>query len=99
MELSAACSRPSDVEVIADAAPEIAEACRLLKQLSPEGLARLEKPPRVGDEKGFKRLLDREPEGEAERPHTLEGRFRAPFAVPAERGEVTMEGRFRLRRQ
>ena len=53
---------PSEVEVINDADLEIADAYRLIKKLTPEGLARLKKLPWVGDEKTFKRLLDVEPE-------------------------------------
>jgi DNA adenine methylase len=60
---------PSDVEVINDADLEIADAYRLIKKLTPEGLARLKKLPWVGDEKTFKRLLDVEPEDDVERLH------------------------------
>jgi site-specific DNA-adenine methylase len=60
---------PSEVEVINDADPEIAEAYRLLKKLTPEGLDRLKKLPWVGDEKTFKGLLDAEPEDDVERLH------------------------------
>lgn len=60
---------PSDVEVINDADLEIADAYRLIKKLSPEGLAKLKKLPWVGDEKTFKRLLDVEPEDDVERLH------------------------------
>ena len=60
---------PSQVEVINDADPEIAEAYRLLKKLTPADLARLKKLPWVGDEKTFKGLLDVEPEDDVERLH------------------------------
>ena len=60
---------PSDVEVINDADLEIADAYRLIKKLTQEGLARLKKLPWVGDEKTFKRLLDVEPEDDVERLH------------------------------
>jgi site-specific DNA-adenine methylase len=60
---------PAEVEVINDADLEIADAYRLIKKLSPEGLAKLKKLPWVGDEKTFKRLLDVEPEGDVERLH------------------------------
>jgi site-specific DNA-adenine methylase len=60
---------PSEVEVINDADPEIAEAYRLLKKLTPDGLERLKKLPWVGDEKTFKGLLDAEPEDDVERLH------------------------------
>ena len=60
---------PSDVEVINDADLEIADAYRLIKKLTPEGLAKLKKLPWVGDEKTFKRLLDVEPEDDVERLH------------------------------
>ena len=60
---------PSDVEVINDADLEIADAYRLIKKLSAEGLAKLKKLPWVGDEKTFKRLLDVEPEDDVERLH------------------------------
>ena len=60
---------PSDVEVINDADLEIADAYRLVKKLTPEGLAKLKKLPWVGDEKTFKRLLDVEPEDDVERLH------------------------------
>lgn len=51
---------PSEVEVINDAGPEIAEAYRLVKKPTPEGLERLKKLPWVGDEKTFRGLLDTE---------------------------------------
>ncbi|HLV65648.1 MAG TPA: XkdF-like putative serine protease domain-containing protein [Polyangiaceae bacterium] len=60
---------PSEVEVINDADPEIAEAYRLLKKLTPEGLERLKELPWVGDEKTFKALLDAEPADDVERLH------------------------------
>jgi site-specific DNA-adenine methylase len=60
---------PSEVEVINDADLEIADAYRLIKKLTPEGLAKLKKLPWVGDEKTFKRLLDVEPEDDVERLH------------------------------
>jgi DNA adenine methylase len=60
---------PAEVEVINDADLEIADAYRLIKKLSPEGLAKLKKLPWVGDEKTFKRLLDVEPEDDVERLH------------------------------
>ena len=60
---------PSEVEVINDADLEIADAYRLIKKLTPEGLARLKKLPWGGDEKTFKRLLDVEPEDDVERLH------------------------------
>ncbi|MCK6589712.1 MAG: DNA adenine methylase, partial [Polyangiaceae bacterium] len=45
---------PAEVEVINDADLEIADAYRLLKKLTPEGLSKLKKLPWVGDEKTFK---------------------------------------------
>lgn len=60
---------PSEVEVINDADPEIADAYKLLKKLSPEELRRLKKLPWVGDEKTFKGLLDATPESDVERLH------------------------------
>ena len=60
---------PSEVEVLNDADPEIAEAYRLLKKLTPEDLAKLKKLPWVGDEKTFKRLLNTDTEDDVERLH------------------------------
>ena len=60
---------PSDVEVINDADPEIADAYRLLKKLTTADLERLKKLPWTGDEKTFKGLLDVEPEDDVERLH------------------------------
>ena len=60
---------PSAVEVINDADPEIAEAYRLIKKLTPAELARLRKLPWVGDEKTFKGLLDKRPRDDVARLH------------------------------
>ncbi len=60
---------PAPVEVINDADPEIAEAYKLLKKLTPADLARLKKLPWVGDEKTFKGLLDAKPNSDVERLH------------------------------
>ena len=60
---------PSEVEVLNDADPEIAEAYRLLKKLTPDDVERLKKLPWTGDEKTFKGLLDAEPEDDVERLH------------------------------
>ena len=60
---------PAEVEVLNDADPEIAEAYRLVKGLTPEALDRLRKLPWVGDEKTFKGLIDAEPESDVERLH------------------------------
>jgi site-specific DNA-adenine methylase len=60
---------PAEVEVINDADPEIADAYRLLKKLTPADLERLKKLPWTGDEKTFKGLLDVEPEDDVERLH------------------------------
>ncbi len=60
---------PSDVEVINDADPEIADAYRLLKKLTTADLERLKELPWTGDEKTFKGLLDVEPEDDVERLH------------------------------
>lgn len=60
---------PSEVEVINDADLEIADAYRLIKNLTPEQLTKLKKLPWVGDEKTFKRLIDVEPEDDVERLH------------------------------
>ncbi len=60
---------PAEVEVINDADPEIADAYRLLKKLTPSDLGRLKKLPWVGDEKTFKGLLDAEPEDDVARLH------------------------------
>ena len=61
--------QPSDVEVINDADPEIADAYGLLKKLTTADLERLKKLPWTGDEKTFKGLLDVEPEDDVERLH------------------------------
>jgi len=60
---------PSAVEVINDADPEIAEAYRLVKKLTPVELERLKKLPWTGDEKTFKGLLDEQPSDDVERLH------------------------------
>ncbi len=60
---------PAPVEVINDADPDIANAYKLLKKLTPNDLARLKKLPWVGDEKTFKGLLDAKPSTDVERLH------------------------------
>lgn len=60
---------PSAVEVINDADAEIAKAYRLIKALTPAGLAKLRKLPWVGDEQTFKRLLDTHPKDDVARLH------------------------------
>jgi site-specific DNA-adenine methylase len=60
---------PSEVEVLNDADPEIAEAYRLLKKLTPEQVERLRKMSWVGDEKTFKSLYDAKPKSDLERLH------------------------------
>ncbi|QRK08554.1 DNA adenine methylase [Archangium violaceum] len=84
---------PSRVEVINDADPEIAEAFRLLKKLSPEQVERLRKMPWVGDEKTFKSLYDSEPKSDLERlyrflylSHFSYGRLRGRSFSPAGAG-------------
>ncbi len=60
---------PAPVEVINDADPDIAQAYKLLKKLTPADLGRLKKLPWVGDEKTFKGLLDATPRTDVERLH------------------------------
>ena len=60
---------PSAVEVIGDADPDIAEAYRLVKKLTPEATARLKRMEWTGDEATFKRLLDAKPSGDVEKLH------------------------------
>ena len=60
---------PAEVEVINDADPEIADAYKLLKKLTPEELRRLKKLPWTGDENTFKGLLDATPASDVERLH------------------------------
>lgn len=60
---------PCNVEVINDADPEIADAYRLIKKLSPQDLAKLQALPWVGSEKTFKSLIDAKPASDVARLH------------------------------
>lgn len=60
---------PSKVEAIGDADPEIAEAYKLLKKLTPEKIEQLRKMKWTGDLATFKRLQDAKPSGEVEKLH------------------------------
>jgi DNA adenine methylase len=60
---------PSDVEVINDADPEIADAYRIIKRLKADEVARLRKMKWTGDEATFKRLFDAKPKGDLEKLH------------------------------
>ena len=60
---------PSAVEAIGDADPDIAEAYRLIKGLTPEKLGRLGRMNWKGDLATFKRLQDAKPSGEVEKLH------------------------------
>ena len=60
---------PVEVEVISDADPEIADAYKVIKGLTSDGLARLRRMKWTGDETTFKRLLDESPKDDIDRLH------------------------------
>ena len=60
---------PSEVEVVNDADPEIAEAFRLIKKLAPADIDRLRGMSWTGDAATFKRLCDASPRGDLEKLH------------------------------
>ena len=60
---------PSEVEVINDADPDIAEAYRLIQKLREQDFARLEKMSWVGDEATYRRLYDAKPGSDVEKLH------------------------------
>jgi DNA adenine methylase len=60
---------PSEVEVINDADPEIADAYRTIKQLTPADLGRLRKMVWTGNKTTFLRLYDARPRGALEKLH------------------------------
>jgi DNA adenine methylase len=59
----------SEVEVINDGDPEIAEAYKLVQKLTAEQLTQLRKLEWTGDEATFKRLLDAKPSSDVGRLH------------------------------
>jgi DNA adenine methylase len=58
---------PSRVEVINDADPEIAEAYRILKRLTPKDVARLSKKSWRGDKATFMRMVESQPKSDIEK--------------------------------
>ena len=60
---------PSEVEVINDGDPEIAEAYKLVQKLTAEQMTQLKKLEWTGDEATFKRLFDAKPTSDVGRLH------------------------------
>ena len=59
----------SRVEVINDADVELAQAYRLVKRMTADGIKRLKRMRWVGDRAAYKRLLDSKPTGDVEKLH------------------------------
>jgi DNA adenine methylase len=60
---------PSEIEVINDADPAVADAYKLIQKLKPGHLTRLEKLPWTGNKETFYRLYDEKPKGELQKLH------------------------------
>lgn len=60
---------PSEVEVINDADPEIAQAFKIISALTPQKIERLKSMPWVGDKATFLRLYEAQPSGALEKLH------------------------------